>query len=92
MKLARWRRDHQEEWSVDCMMPLDPDPQAWYAAFESWIGSIKAAYAAKRSNDPRVSMGTSTGEAPVSTTDVGEDQNVWPQIPGSYPSEYDKRQ
>ena len=48
IELAIWRRDHQLEWSQECFTPLDPDPQAWFAAFEVWIRSIGTAREMKK--------------------------------------------
>ena len=93
LELARWRRDCQSEWAEDSIMQLDPDPEAWYAAFESWIKSIKAAYDAKRSNHKVAISGTASQGIPAITEESCSDQDmnmnleIWPSVPGSYPRE-----
>ena len=88
LELATWRRDHQLEWSHHCAATPDPDPQAWFADFESFIGAIRAAHDAKTRTtvDGDVEIFPSMLKHHV---DRGESTNVnyglFPGLPGAYP-------
>ena len=60
LELAVWRRDHQSEWSINCATAPDPDPQAWFADFLSFIKTIKTAHDMKLRNKPSGSVETSS--------------------------------
>ena len=40
MELAVWRRDRNEDWAIETGEKPDPDPHAWFEAFESFVRSI----------------------------------------------------
>ena len=101
MELAEWRRDHQIEWSRECVTVLDPDPEAWFAAFKAWIGFIKTARDAKTWDDSKddvvIAANTSsdyietTAATPNDNVDIGKstsvDRQMCLKLPGSYPEE-----
>ena len=93
MELAEWRRDYQSDWALDSQMDLDPDPEAYFAAFKSWIESIRAAYIAKMSNSAELHAESSGRYVLSSGDDIDSeaDHRLRLRIPGSYPSEESDR-
>ena len=95
IELAEWRRDYQTEWALDTQMNLDPDPQAYFVAFESFIESIRAAHIAKTGNRTRHDTDALTQNIPPSgdginsgeSMDAGYELRL--RIPGSFPSNDD---
>ena len=82
IELAMWRRDHQSDWALDGQMDLDPDPQAYFVAFQSWIESIRATHIAKT---VRSAENNAIQRIPMSEeSDLGINTL---RIPGSYPKE-----
>ena len=90
LELAEWRRDHQSEWSLASATPLDPDPQAWFAAFETFLDFVKSAHDAKLAND-RGSRAEGSSSMPDSQSNTGEstsvDLQICPRLPGAFPRE-----
>ena len=93
MELAEWRRDCQSEWSIDCSMKLDPDPEAYFTAFKDWIGSLRAAFVAGLLKKMEVSAKASAeneerGGIGMTVNHGREASNHLQQrIPGSFPDE-----
>ena len=86
LELAAWRRDYQHEWSQECFTPLDPDPLAWFEAFESFIEFVKAARDAKR--DSIIGADTSTLKDQIDANESPRvDDGTYPILPGTYPQE-----
>ena len=42
MELARYRRDHNNQFALINVEPLDENPKGWYSAYESFIDSLTA--------------------------------------------------
>ena len=99
MELAIWRRDFNEDWAMECYKQMDPDPQAWFAAFETLVNSIEDDEAAR---DLPTDVGASSQTTSVdhettveaestskggSCTDQCQNHEVMPRLPGSFPKE-----
>ena len=90
LELAEWRRDHQAEWAYQCSMSPDPDPTAWFAAFTSFIESIKAAQVLKLRNEDKESTKASSstpGNEIGPDVSARVDPQVFLRVPGAYPQE-----
>ena len=95
MELAEWRRDSQSEWSLDSQMDLDPDPQAYFAAFKAWLDASRAPPVERSSNiveiSGEMSGGTSVedGERIETVLPLGQipvaDGELRQRVPGSFP-------
>ena len=93
MELAEWRKNHHSDWALECSMKSDPDPLAWFAAFESWIKWVRATHLSK--------MAANTGTFALGAPVVGEEinlgegadtsQEVQLRLPGSYPLEEEEQ-
>ena len=86
-ELAVWRRDHQQEWSRECATPLDPDPVAWFKAFETFIGSINAARDARMREGIMETATTIPNDQADSDKILSSDHGMHPKLPGTYPQE-----
>ena len=86
LELAERRRDHQAERALECGTSLDPDPAAWFAAFTSFIGSIKAAQESKIRNSDNSSAKVSSLKL-SDDIDAGVNGSMDPRVPGAYPQE-----
>ena len=89
MELAAWRRDFQSDWSFDNQMDPDPDPQAWFAAFEAWIEGIKAqkktsAHHIDEANDERAHR---DGQGVNLESKLGVEEEMLQSVPGKYPDD-----
>ena len=78
---AKWRRDHQEEWALECGTSPDRDPAAWFAALTSLIESIKAAQELKARTRSTMVNKVDAG------TNVIKDHYMHSRVPGAYPQE-----
>ena len=91
IELAEWRRDYQTEWALDSQSNLDPDPQAYFVAFESFIESIRAAHIAKTNHRTRHDTDAFTQNIPPSGDGINSGESMdagyelRPRIPGSFP-------
>lgn len=47
LELAQYRRDENEDWSHNFSMPPDPDPLAWFDAFEDMVNVLVKGLASK---------------------------------------------
>ena len=107
MELAMWRRDSNQDWSIECYEPMDPDPQAWFTAFEAFVNSIppeRVEIVDQPVNNAATFQTTSTslettakGESTRrSAFNEGHDQNDYqleasPRLPGSFPEDEEHR-
>ena len=93
MELAAWRRDRQSEWSLSSSMDLDPDPQAYFTAFEAWIDDIRATNPVRSSDAVEVDGKTFGGDGEGMETSTGSEQIavadyvLRQRVPGSFPED-----
>ena len=86
MDIAEERRDHNMEWARDSLSSPDPDPQAWFTAFQALVDSIQASSIAEHFGDFWGGLDEAETSQHIAES-VRTDEDYLPALPGAYVGE-----
>ena len=83
LNIAQQRRDNNAVWALENLESPDPDPRAWFTAFQALVDSIQASDVAEHCGDFWGGLDIANTVQPIAET-VGSDQDYLPELPGAY--------